>query len=226
MMCPPKVSRSTIAAQSRGSVKVLVQPLKLSLEAMPTEFFSSRSVRAHQATGLTGLAERAVMKDVVASGRDADSAPVNLRTAANGAIRTSAIRSETSKACVLHQMNQPPPSHGQGRTTRNSLTCAASSGSESALKDLHATPNQHPRLREGPHGSRSSQRTCIRNDSCDQIGNQVRRRTACFDLRMSSAARVSARRRCSRFSDTAVWVLPRIAVRNPRPGHQRSARPG
>jgi len=31
MMSPPKVSRSTIAAQSRGSVNVLVQPLKPSL---------------------------------------------------------------------------------------------------------------------------------------------------------------------------------------------------
>ncbi len=34
MMFPPKVSRSTIAAQSRGSVKVLVQPLKLSFDAI------------------------------------------------------------------------------------------------------------------------------------------------------------------------------------------------
>lgn len=45
MMLPAKVSRSTIAAQSRGSVKVLVQPEKDSLLAMATEFFSSRSVR-------------------------------------------------------------------------------------------------------------------------------------------------------------------------------------
>ena len=36
MMLPPKVSRSTMAAQSRGSVKVLVQPLKDSLEAIAT----------------------------------------------------------------------------------------------------------------------------------------------------------------------------------------------
>ncbi len=34
MMFPPKVSRSTIAAQSRGSVKVLVQPPKLSFDAI------------------------------------------------------------------------------------------------------------------------------------------------------------------------------------------------
>ncbi len=44
MMVPWKVSRSTIAAQSRGSVKVLVQPEKLSLDAMATDAFSSRSV--------------------------------------------------------------------------------------------------------------------------------------------------------------------------------------
>ena len=34
-----------MAAQSRGSVKVLVQPLKLSLLAIATAVFSSRSVR-------------------------------------------------------------------------------------------------------------------------------------------------------------------------------------
>ncbi len=34
-----------MAAQSRGSVKVLVQPLKLSLLAIATELFSSRSVK-------------------------------------------------------------------------------------------------------------------------------------------------------------------------------------
>jgi hypothetical protein len=45
MMLPPKVRRSTMAAQSRGSVKVLVQPLKLSLLAIATELVSSRSVR-------------------------------------------------------------------------------------------------------------------------------------------------------------------------------------
>lgn len=44
MMLPPKVSRSTIAAQSRGSVKVFVQPEKASLDAIATEAFSSRSV--------------------------------------------------------------------------------------------------------------------------------------------------------------------------------------
>ena len=36
MMLPPKVSRSTMAAQSRGSVKVLVQPENGSLEAIAT----------------------------------------------------------------------------------------------------------------------------------------------------------------------------------------------
>jgi hypothetical protein len=45
MMLPPKVSRSTIAAHSRGSVKVLVQPEKDSLDAIATLAFSSRSVR-------------------------------------------------------------------------------------------------------------------------------------------------------------------------------------
>jgi hypothetical protein len=43
MMLPPKVSRSTIAAHSRGSVNVLVHEPKLLLEAMATLFFSSRS---------------------------------------------------------------------------------------------------------------------------------------------------------------------------------------
>jgi hypothetical protein len=45
MMVPPKVSRSTMAAQSLGSVKVLVQPEKDSLHAIATDAFSSRSVR-------------------------------------------------------------------------------------------------------------------------------------------------------------------------------------
>jgi hypothetical protein len=45
MMLAPKVRRSTMAAQSRGSVKVLVQPEKDSLEAIATELVSSRSVR-------------------------------------------------------------------------------------------------------------------------------------------------------------------------------------
>jgi hypothetical protein len=39
------VSLSTMAAQSRGKVSVLVQPLLLSLEAIATLAFSSRSVR-------------------------------------------------------------------------------------------------------------------------------------------------------------------------------------
>jgi hypothetical protein len=42
MMLPPNVSRSTIAAQSRGSVKVLVHPLNGSLLAMALELRSSR----------------------------------------------------------------------------------------------------------------------------------------------------------------------------------------
>lgn len=40
MMVPSKVRRSTIAARSRGSVKVLVQPPKDSLEAITRLFFS------------------------------------------------------------------------------------------------------------------------------------------------------------------------------------------
>jgi hypothetical protein len=43
-MVPLKVSRSTIAAHSRGSVKVLVQPLNDSLGAIATLAFSSLSV--------------------------------------------------------------------------------------------------------------------------------------------------------------------------------------
>jgi hypothetical protein len=39
MMVPPKVSRSTMAAQSLGSVKVLVQPEKDSLDAIGTNAF-------------------------------------------------------------------------------------------------------------------------------------------------------------------------------------------
>jgi hypothetical protein len=45
-MLPPKVSRSTMAAQRRGSVKVLVQPPKDSLEAIATLLFSSPSSAA------------------------------------------------------------------------------------------------------------------------------------------------------------------------------------
>ena len=44
MMLPPKVMRSTMAAHKRGSVKVRVQPLKFSLEAVATLAFSSLSV--------------------------------------------------------------------------------------------------------------------------------------------------------------------------------------
>jgi|GEM_PF-5615617 len=39
MMLPPKVSRSTMAAQSRGSVNVVVQPENDALEAMATVLF-------------------------------------------------------------------------------------------------------------------------------------------------------------------------------------------
>jgi hypothetical protein len=45
MMVPPKESRSTMAAQSLGAVKGLVQPDKDSLDAIATDAFSSRSVR-------------------------------------------------------------------------------------------------------------------------------------------------------------------------------------
>ncbi len=44
MIWPAKVSRSTMAAQSRGSVKVLVQPEKGSLLAIATADRSSHSV--------------------------------------------------------------------------------------------------------------------------------------------------------------------------------------
>ena len=44
MMVPLKVRRSTIAAQRRGSVKVLVQPQNDSLEAIATAGRSSRSL--------------------------------------------------------------------------------------------------------------------------------------------------------------------------------------
>ena len=40
MMAPLNVSRSTIAAQRRGSVKVFVHPEKDSLDAIAIEFFS------------------------------------------------------------------------------------------------------------------------------------------------------------------------------------------
>jgi hypothetical protein len=59
MMLAPKVRRSTIAAQSRGSVKVLVQPEKDSLEAIATELVSSRSVR----TWKSSSAPRGLVRD-------------------------------------------------------------------------------------------------------------------------------------------------------------------
>jgi negative regulator of sigma E activity len=46
MIWPAKVGRSTMAAQSRLSVKVLVQPEKGSLEAIAIAERSSRSVRS------------------------------------------------------------------------------------------------------------------------------------------------------------------------------------
>jgi len=45
MMLPANVNRSTMAAHSRGSVDVLVQPEKDSLDAIATLLVSSRSVR-------------------------------------------------------------------------------------------------------------------------------------------------------------------------------------
>ncbi|GIE92042.1 hypothetical protein Are01nite_85220 [Actinoplanes regularis] len=57
MMVPLKVSRSTIAAQSLGSVKVLVQPEKDSLEAIATLFFSSRSVRTWNSSSAPCLSQ-------------------------------------------------------------------------------------------------------------------------------------------------------------------------
>jgi hypothetical protein len=46
MMVPWKVSRSTIAAQRRGSVKVFVQPEKLSFEPIAMDAFSCSSRRS------------------------------------------------------------------------------------------------------------------------------------------------------------------------------------
>jgi hypothetical protein len=67
-MLPPKVRRSTMAAQRRGSVKVLVQLLKLSFEAIATLAFSSHSVRtrnrnsAPQRSGVQHLTLSKVMR--------------------------------------------------------------------------------------------------------------------------------------------------------------------
>ncbi len=52
MMLPPKVRRSTIAAWSLGSVKVLVQPLKLSLLAMVRESWRSSAASTSSLTSL------------------------------------------------------------------------------------------------------------------------------------------------------------------------------
>ncbi len=54
MMVPLKVRRSTMAAQSRGSVKVLVQPEKDSLEAMAI----TPNHRAHQPEALSHPSHR------------------------------------------------------------------------------------------------------------------------------------------------------------------------
>ena len=45
MMCASKVSRSTMAAHSRGSVKVDVHSQKAALDAIAMEARSSRSVK-------------------------------------------------------------------------------------------------------------------------------------------------------------------------------------
>lgn len=52
MMVPPKVRRSTVAAHSRGSVKVFVHPAELSCEAIATLAFSCRSVKTWNSTRL------------------------------------------------------------------------------------------------------------------------------------------------------------------------------
>jgi hypothetical protein len=64
MMLPPKVRRSTIAAQRRGSVKVLVQPLKVSLLAIATEAFSSRSVSTWKRSSVPALVQSHVAQFV------------------------------------------------------------------------------------------------------------------------------------------------------------------
>jgi DNA-directed RNA polymerase specialized sigma54-like protein len=48
MKLPAKVSRSTMAAQKRASVKVLVQPVKLSMLVMATALVSSLSENLEQ----------------------------------------------------------------------------------------------------------------------------------------------------------------------------------
>lgn len=55
MMVPPKASRSTIAARSRGSVKVFVHPEMASLLAMAIAFFFSRSVKTWNSTSAPRL---------------------------------------------------------------------------------------------------------------------------------------------------------------------------
>ena len=49
------VSRSTIAAQSLGSVNVFVQPENDSFDAIATEFFSSRSVKTWKSSSAPRL---------------------------------------------------------------------------------------------------------------------------------------------------------------------------
>ena len=64
-MCTPQ------AAQRRGSGKVLVQPPKDSLEAIATEFFSSRSVRTWNSSFGTAAVEGHVAEFVDAEQVDA-----------------------------------------------------------------------------------------------------------------------------------------------------------
>jgi hypothetical protein len=71
MMVALKVSRSTMAAQRRGSVKVLVQPPKPSFEAMATLTFSSRSVRTWKSRSAAAFVEFHVSQFVDAEKIDA-----------------------------------------------------------------------------------------------------------------------------------------------------------
>ena len=57
-MVPPKVSRSTMAAHNRGSVNVLVQPPKDSLDAIATEGRRRLAVRRAAEQAAREIAER------------------------------------------------------------------------------------------------------------------------------------------------------------------------
>jgi hypothetical protein len=78
MMLPPKVSRSTIAAHSRGSVKVLVQPENDSLEvADPEPGHGGLGAQGDQQVGLAGAgvadqAQRQAFFDPVTGGEGVD----------------------------------------------------------------------------------------------------------------------------------------------------------